>query len=50
MPASGGIPDLTSGRMVVSQDGDVSLFRRLPDGTVLRIGPFALGTGLTVGS
>ena len=33
----------------VSQDGDVSLFRRLPDGGVLRIGPFALGTGLTVG-
>ena len=35
--------------IVVSQDGDVSLFRRLPDGAVLRIGPFALGTGLTVG-
>lgn len=34
--------------IVVSQDGDVSLFRRLSDGGVLRIGPFALGTGLTV--
>ncbi len=36
--------------IVISQDGDVSLFRRLPDGAVLRVGPFALGTGLTVGS
>jgi hypothetical protein len=35
--------------IVVSQDGDVSLFRRLTDGAVLRIGPFALGTGLTIG-
>jgi hypothetical protein len=34
--------------IVVSQDGDVSLFGRLPGGSVVRIGPFILGTGLTV--
>jgi len=36
--------------IVVSQDGDVSLFGRQRDGSVLRVGPFVLGTGLTVGS
>ena len=35
--------------IVVSQDGDVSLFDGNSDGSVLRIGPFVLGTGLTVG-
>jgi hypothetical protein len=35
--------------IAVSQDGDVSLFDGNPDGSVLRIGPFVLGTGLTVG-
>jgi hypothetical protein len=34
--------------IVVSQDGDVSLFGRQPDGSVMRIGPFALGVGLGV--
>ena len=34
--------------IVVSQDGDVSLFGRRDDGTVHRIGPFALGIGLSV--
>ncbi len=35
--------------IVVSQDGDVSLFDGNADGSVLRIGPFVLGTGLTAG-
>ena len=35
--------------IVISHDGDVSLFGRRPDGSVLRIGPFALGAGLAVG-
>ena len=35
---------------VVSQDGDVTLFGRRKDGSVLRMGPFALGTGLAVGA
>ena len=33
-----------------SQDGDVTLFGRRGDGSVLKIGPFALGAGLAVGA
>jgi hypothetical protein len=35
--------------IVISQDGDVSLFSRRLDDSVLRIGPFAFGAGLAVG-
>ena len=35
--------------IVISQDGDVSLFGRHLDDSVLRIGPFAFGAGLAVG-
>jgi|GEM_PF-6257269 hypothetical protein len=34
--------------IVVSQDGDVTLFGRQDDGAVRRIGPYALGVGLAV--
>jgi hypothetical protein len=36
--------------IVISQDGDVTLFGRRSDGSVLKIGPFALGAGLAVGA
>ncbi len=36
--------------IVISQDGDVTLFGRRGDGSVLKIGPFALGAGLAVGA
>jgi len=34
--------------IVVSQDGDVTLFGRQKDGVVRRKGPYALGVGLAV--
>jgi len=35
--------------IVISQDGDVSLFGRHLDDSVLRVGPFAFGAGLAIG-